>query len=168
VLGVGIAGLALVALAGCGGSKLNTSRAETQMTDQFRKSFAPATVGEVRCPDQVPNKKGATFVCSVDVSGTEVKVTATQVDGKGSVSVAADKAVIVVAKVQADLTAQLRAAYQSDLESPVVTVDCGQPPVRVLAVSASFTCTANTPAGTLTERVVVRDVAGQVSYETVS
>lgn len=161
-------GLALVVLAGCGGARLNTSRAEAQMTAQFRKAYAPATVTDAQCPDHVDNKKGETFACRLDVAGTEVKVTATQVDGKGSVSVATDKAVIIVSKVQADLTAQLQAAYQSDLEAPPVTVDCGQPPVRVLAVSASFTCTATTPAGPLTQRVVVKDVAGNVAYETVS
>jgi hypothetical protein len=161
-------GLALVALAGCGGSRLDTSRAEQQMTEQFRRSLAPAVVGEAHCPDHVSSKKGATFECRLAVGGTDVTVTATQVDGKGSVSVATDKAVIVVAKVQADLTAQLRAAYQSDLDAPVVTVDCGQPPVRVLAVGASFPCTATTPAGTVTQRVVVKDTAGQVAYESPS
>jgi hypothetical protein len=85
------AGLSLVlslvlATAGCGQSKLDTSRLESQI----KKTLSDRTGFQIRsvaCPDDVDAKKGDTFRCTVTTDRNEqVGVNVTQDDGQGGVT----------------------------------------------------------------------------------
>jgi Domain of unknown function (DUF4333) len=79
--------LAVVALAtaGCGTSKLDTSRLEKDI----KTGIADRTglgIRSASCPDEVDAKKGATFSCAVVTEkGERATVEVTQEDAKGSV-----------------------------------------------------------------------------------
>lgn len=159
-----------MALGGCSSKSIDTTNASRELTQRIRAAAAPATVGDVDCPAKVDVRKGSRFSCKVEVGGQPVEILVEQVDDKGTISAKTDKAIVNTAKVQADLLAQFEAAYHDtpDRKAGDVTVECPGDQVRVLAVKASFICTANTPGGPVTERVVVTDTAGHVTYQSVS
>jgi hypothetical protein len=79
--------LALVLLtAGCGQSKLNTDKLESQI----KKTLSDRTglpIKSVDCPGDVKAKKGAGFRCTVTTQRNErVPVNVTQDDAKGGVT----------------------------------------------------------------------------------
>jgi hypothetical protein len=79
--------LALVLLtAGCGQSKLNTGKLESQI----QKTLSDRTgfpIKSVSCPSDVKAKKGANFRCTVTTERNEsVPVNVTQDDDKGGVT----------------------------------------------------------------------------------
>jgi Domain of unknown function (DUF4333) len=77
--------LALLA-AGCGQSKLNTSKLQAQI----KKTLSDRTsipIKSVSCPSDVKAKKGAGFRCTVTTQQNErVPVNVTQDDAKGGVT----------------------------------------------------------------------------------
>jgi hypothetical protein len=73
-------------VAGCGESKLDTSRLESQIEKALHDRTG-VSIASVRCPDDVKAEKGDTFRCVAQTTGHEqVVIDVRQDDDKGAVT----------------------------------------------------------------------------------
>ena len=171
--GLGVGTLVLVVIvallcAGCGHKALDTSRAEAVITRKLTVAYAPLKVGRAACPATTKLGKGAAFRCTVDVGGARLGISVTQTDSAGAVTFVTDQALIDVAKVEADLTKKLRAAYGEPGDVLTVAVGCPGGRVRALPKGATFRCNVTMSDEHLVEVVTVDNIRGGVSYSATS
>lgn len=160
--------VAILGLGGCAkGAQLDTSKAEEVISEKLTAAYAPLDVGATTCPGNAKSAKGTTFVCSTEIGTSSVDVKVTVTDEKGNVEFVTTKAVIDIAKVQADLAAKLHAAYDEPGDVLKIAVDCGKPAVRVLKPHSSFVCEVTASAQVMAQEVTVEDTAGNLTYRAV-
>ena len=95
-------------------------------------------------------------------------VTVTLRDTKGAISFTTNPAVIVVARVEADLRTRLHEAYDEPGDVMEITVGCPGAAVRVLDVGATFRCSVIAGGTNMAQEVTVADLGGEVTYRAVS
>jgi hypothetical protein len=136
-----VTGLALVlglsaALAGCGTTVIDGSKAEKKITALVSTKLKEP-VSSVKCPDDKPAKKGASFLCQLTLkSGETVPFRITPTDKKGDVELA--PADMVSTYVQDTITKRLAA------DSVKATVQC--PRHVAVKVGATFDCNLQVPS----------------------
>lgn len=167
--GLGVGPLALVVVvalvcAGCGHKALDTTRAEAVITRKLTVAYAPLKVRRASCPATTKLGKGAGFRCTVDVGGAKLGIRVTQTDSAGAVRFVTDQALIDVAKVEADLTKKLQAAYGEPGDVLAVVVGCPGARARALPKGATFRCNVTMSDEHLIEVVTVDNTHGGVSY----
>ena len=170
-LGVGsLVAFVILALlcAGCGHKALDTTKAEAVITRKLAATYAPLKVGQTSCPATTKLGKGATFRCTVDVSGARLGIQVTQTDSAGAVTFVTDQALIDVAEVETDLTKKLQAAYGEPGDALTVVVGCPGARVRALPKGATFRCNVTMSDEHLVEVVTVDNTRGGVSYSATS
>lgn len=159
-LAVGLAGLALTGVAGCGRpAVLDTERTEERIGASISQRF-DVEVTSVACPDDVEVDEGASFTCTAAVAGGEVEVEVEQRDGDGALEVSPRQAVLVVERVASDITEVLADQFSRD----DVEVTCAGEPVRIEEPGSTFECTAVDGPQEVTVEVRVRDARGALTY----
>jgi hypothetical protein len=159
--------LALAAIAGAlaGGasaSALDLSRpaARRAVEHSVHEAYPELAFGNVACPDGVARRRGVKFTCTVQLPGTFLVVDAVQTDGKGSVALSTQQAVI---------PSQLLRQFVAVNSSLPATVDCGPAPWRVARPGEKITCGVTLADGTArTAELTVQDTAGNVTVTGVS
>ena len=169
----GLAAVAAVALAGCGGRAGGPAPATTGprmvatggverllVSTQQRKSPG-LDVGGARCPERVPLRDGSSFRCTVAIEGVPAPydVTLRGVDAAGDggrFSLRPAKPIIDVRRVVALIRSRLRPAARR------AAVDCGRARVRVVDVGAAVGCSVRLGAASQRVRAVVTDLRGTV------
>jgi hypothetical protein len=155
---VALLGVAL-ALAGCREpTKLDAAKLVRDLPAAVVHDH-PEVVTDVQCPNPIRRNAGEVTQCHATVAGTPVKLTVTQVDRDGHVKVEADRTLLDIAKVEADIATRL--TKDVGIETSIV---CDGPRVRVLVVGETLRCTATDPSGR--KRVFLADVldeTGEVS-----
>jgi hypothetical protein len=73
-----------VPLAGCGTSKLNTDKAETEIEKGLKGQLNLTSV-DVQCPSEVEIKAGSKFQCPVTAGKDKGTVEVTQQDDQGNI-----------------------------------------------------------------------------------
>jgi hypothetical protein len=133
------------AIAGCGETRIDASKAETLIRDLVRERVG-AKVASVTCPKGITARKGMRFRCRVaGTDGTHGDVVVTGRDGKGRVDVTAP--FMLVRRSEAEIAKQI----DDELGVPA-TIAC--PQIVVIRKGARFHCTARSDGTT-------RDVAGR-------
>jgi hypothetical protein len=79
-----IALIAAVPLAGCGSSKLNTDKAETEIEKGLKNQLNLPSV-DVQCPNEVEIKAGSKFQCPVTAGKEKGTIEVTQQDDQGNI-----------------------------------------------------------------------------------
>ena len=138
---------------------LHSGSVEAQIEAQLRARY-PVGNPSVTCPSDVPARVGTGFTCTAFFYGESVSLQGLVTSSAGRYSISPTEAIVSVVQatstLQQDLGAQLHAQ---------VTVDCGSPPVRVVAVSGQFACTASVSGqGQRQVTVTVEDLQGHFRY----
>lgn len=155
-------------LVGCSrGPRLDTSGAERIISEKLAKAYDPVEIGATSCPDDAGLSKGSTFACTTKVGAQPLDVSVKVVGDDGDVEFVTKQAVIDIAKVESDLSAKLHAAYDEPGDVLEITVDCGEPAVRVLAPHATFRCRVTASAQEMVQEVTVEDAAGNLTYRAI-
>lgn len=157
-----VAGCAL--LSGCGsgspvgpGNTVDAKALSATISAGLAKRFAiPAP--QVTCPPGEKNIKGSTFRCATDIDGQALPINA-EVRKDNSVDWQPGSAVIATSKAAEAISAK----FTAQLQLPV-TATCGSQTLTVVAVGASFTCTASVNDGPRQVTVTAQDLAGNVSF----
>jgi hypothetical protein len=139
--------------------QLDMVRADNHITSALEASYH-LPIADLTCPHSVDARSGATFRCSLQIDGHPLVVVVTQRSAKGDLAVQATAAVLVMAKVRADMVV----TFGAELKRIITKVDCGHLQVQVVPPGQSLECTVSD--GHLTKHVTVRvvDVNGSVSY----
>lgn len=152
-------------LAGCAGSpKLDAAGLEHAITTELQPHLDPEPITTVECPGDIPAGAGDPFTCVVHAAEVSFDVEVVERDDAGDVEFAPEDAVLVTAVIEADLDARLHEAYDQPGDVMELTVDCGEPRVRVLQVGDTFDCEVTARDTVFVERVSVVDPTGTVSY----
>lgn len=82
--GKALAATAVLVLAGCGVTEVDTAAVEKSIVDEVGKDLGTEVTAD--CPDQVDWQTGETFTCDVtDTRGTTRQATVTMMDDGGNV-----------------------------------------------------------------------------------
>lgn len=156
----------VVSVAGCSvsggasaGRMLDTDEAE-QRIRQFVESTYDARAQDAACPER-PLEKGDVFQCTARFEEQSLRMTVTQDDDKGNVTINPAQAVIVTQAAEDDIARVLREQLGT-----TAAVDCGSQRLLVKDPGATFDCQAADPKGA-TRRVIVtvKDTEGNVDYK---
>lgn len=154
----------MLVLAGCSTSTdanhLNVAKAEREIRKNASGVYAKeATVGAVRCPNDVPLKKHLVFTCTVNIDGVPLTVSLRQTDAKGNVRFHQAQAVIFTSKAN-----DFVASYAGSHQQPTSKVSCGTAKVLIRSPQAVVTCKVTYADGTTgAAKLVVRDTSGKVA-----
>ena len=141
--------------ASCGGKSIDSKKAEGAIAEMLKS--AGGIDAKVTCPTGVKIKQGATFDCTADVGGAPAKVRVTQKDDAGNVSFEVVEGVVVGAKVEAAIAANLK-----ENGITATAVSCGAA-VRP-SVPGTFTCTAQAEQP-LTIEVTIKNQVGTIDWK---
>lgn len=137
----GVIGCALLAAA-CGVSPhhtLDSKSVSGEISSQIATAYSiPAP--DVTCPASIPSRPGQTFQCSTTLEGQPVQIDGT-VTGTGNEFTPTPSEPIVAVRPTVSLLSK-EIAQQTHHSA---RVDCGPHRVLVVAVGASFKCTATFP-----------------------
>lgn len=154
-----VPGLLVVALGACSGSKpalvnMGPARSEIlQLATQYR-----LTVGEVRCPEEVPRRKGYAFFCTVDLDGVPLRLVLRETNDQGATHIAQTQAVVLTSRVEGFI-----AEYANAHGHPVAAVSCGKATVRTEVPGTKVTCVVTYANGSKGKGVVgVKDTRNQM------
>jgi major membrane immunogen (membrane-anchored lipoprotein) len=136
---LGALALAL-ALSACSGSDdaetLSLTAARNEILRQATSGYGSVVdVGEVRCPQEVPREKGATFFCTVELDGQTLRVNVEQKDDQGNVRFYEAHAVLDVKRMNDTL-----ASYTAEQGKPTSRVSCGESTVLVRSPGDEIEC----------------------------
>ncbi len=130
------------------------------MERSVHAAYPDLVFGNVACPSGVARARDVTFTCTVQLPGAFLVVDATQTDGKGTVALSTEQALIP--------TAALRDFVAQNASLPA-TVDCGPAPFTVARANQVLTCGATLADGTIrTVQLTVQDTAGNVTVTAVT
>lgn len=152
---------AAIAGSGCGlgtDHSLNARSLDSQITAQLKSRY-PVSRVEVSCPSGVKEKVGSGFSCSATLDGQRLTLDGTVTSAGGKYSIHPAEAIVVstqaAAALQQEIGAQLHQA---------VSVDCGQPAVRVVAAGGQFECAAMIGGQSRGVSVTVLDASGHTRF----
>lgn len=154
--------VAAVASAGCDlgpAHTLSTRSLDTQISAQLRSRY-PVSRVQVNCPSGVEEKAGRQFSCSATLDGQNLTLDGTVTSGGGKYSIHPADAIVVSTQAASILQQQIGAQLHQ-----AVSVDCGQPAVRVVPPEGQFTCgvvISGSEARQVT--VTVLDAAGHTRF----
>jgi len=155
-------GATLAALGGvsAAGAELPQIAARRTVERSVHEAYPDLAFGNVACPAGVRRGRGVSFTCTVQLPGTFLVVDAKQTDGKGTVALSTQQAVIP--------TQALRDFVAANASLPA-TIDCGPAPVRVARAGQTIDCQAALADGTnRTVQLTVADTAGNVTITAVT
>lgn len=159
--GLALVGALILVLTGCSSDTkpLDLPKAEREIRQLALKVYdAEAKVGPVRCPSEVPIKKGLTVFCTVEIDGAPLKINLHQTDDRGNVRIDQGQAVIFTKKMEAFV-----ASYATKHGTPTSAVSCGHSTVLTRAPGKEVSCTVTFADGTTgVAKLVVRDTTGKV------
>jgi hypothetical protein len=157
-------GALAVVLAACGGDgsakQVNLRRAEATIRARAEQALgADATIGRVRCPGRVEQKRGVTFGCTVQVDDQALPFVVRVTSSAGAVRVDQAASLLVTEKVEQFIT-----DYAADNGEHVQSVDCGPTRYLVRARGTKVTCEVVRADGSRIPAVVgVRDAKGNTA-----
>lgn len=156
-----VIGVALVS-GGCGlGSNhtLNGKTVDSQLERQLKARY-PVDQVRVTCPKGVEARAGTAFSCRAILDGATVTLMGTVTSSSGRYNIQPSEAIVVSAEAASTLQQQISSQLQKS-----VSVYCGAPPLRIVAVGGQFNCTA-TLAGQAPRQVTVtvQDNSGHTSF----
>jgi len=146
---------------GSGGDKtIDIGAVESKIETAQKERTPDLEVGEAACPDDVAPKRGASFVCTLDIAGViapyEVTVTETSGDD-GRFDFKPAKPIISVAEAVGLVRSNV------DPAAGEVDVECGNAAVKVLDVGETFTCTITQGTERQSVDLVVKDAEGTIA-----
>ena len=153
---------AAVAGVGSAGAAADLPRLAARRTVErsVHAAYPDLVFGNIACPDGVRRARGVSFTCTVQLPGTFLVVDAKQTDGKGTVALSTQQAVI---------PAQALRDFVAANASLTATVDCGPAPIRVVRAGQTIDCRATLADGTArTVQLTVADTAGNVTISAVT
>jgi hypothetical protein len=154
-----IVGIAVVGVSTAGATNLPNLAARREVERSVRAAYPALTFGNVACPGGVRRAAGVSFTCTVQLPGTFLVVDAKQTDGRGTVSLSSQQAVMT--------TQSLRDFIAGNTSLPA-SVDCGPGPFRVARAGQIITCHAALADGTAHDvDLLVQDTAGNVTLSAV-
>ena len=159
---IGLVGVALLmtAVTGCRQpDQLDMGRAERRIATSLNQAYG-LPVAQVRCPDEVDVRSGATFACTVRISNRPLTVRVTQRNGDGDLRVEATSAVLVMAKVREELKETLG----KQLKKTNLKAGCGSASLRIVAPGGTFECKVSDGTTSRAVTVRVRDGSGSLSF----
>lgn len=146
----------LVAIAGCGSTTVDTEKGEKFISKTVEDQVG-ADVKSVKCPEDIPAKKGDTFTCVVTgADGTTGDAEVTQKDDKGNVAVSAP--FVHVRNLE-----KLMADDIGEQVGSQVTLTC--PEIIVGRKGDTFDCDAKSGKDDGTVKVTQTDDKGNVNYK---
>jgi hypothetical protein len=157
-------GALVIVLAACGsGSEatpVNLRRAEATIRARAEQALgADATIGRVRCPGHVEQKRGVTFGCTVQVDDQALPYVVQVTSAAGAVRVEPAASLLVTQKVEQFIT-----DYAADNGEQVQAVDCGPTRYLVRARGTKVSCEVVRADGSRIPAVVgVRDALGNTA-----
>ena len=138
---------------------LHSGSVEAQIATQLRARY-PVGNPSVTCPSGIPARVGTAFSCTASFYGESVNLQGVVTSSSGRYSISPAEAIVSAAQATSTLEQDLGAELHAQ-----VTVDCGPPPVRVVAVNGQFACTASvTGQGRRQVTVTVEDLQGHFRY----
>jgi hypothetical protein len=142
------------------GAELPRLAARRTVERSVHEAYPNLAFGNVACPTGIERAAGVTFTCTVQLPGTFLIVDAKQTDGKGTVELSTQQAVIP--------TQGLRDFVAQNASLPA-TIDCGPAPFRVARTGQTIDCGAALADGTTrTVQLTVQDTAGNVTITAVT
>ena len=134
--------------------------ARRSVESSVHAAYPGLTFGNVACPAGVERARGVSFTCTVQLPGTFLIVDAEQTDGRGTIALSTQQALIP--------TQALRDFVAQNASLPA-TVDCGTAPLHVARVGQTIDCRAALADGSArTVQLTVQDTAGTVTISAVS
>lgn len=138
---------------------LSKTAARRAVERSVHEAYPNLAFGNVACPSGITRRQGVKFTCTVQLPGTFLVVDAAQTDGRGTVALTTQQAVIP--------TQALRDLVGRNASLPA-TVDCGAAPFRVARAGQVVTCGATLADGTTRQvDLTVQDTAGNVTISAV-
>ncbi len=158
----GVVALALGLGACGGGSDHGSVNMGVQRASVLRlaaqKYGGQATIGEVRCPDEVPQEKGRAFFCTVELDGVPLRLIMRETDDQGHTHIAQAEAAVFLRKAEALVT-----GYAARQGRPVQQVSCGKGTVRTAVPGTEVPCSVTFANGTRGRAVIgVKDTNNNV------
>jgi hypothetical protein len=158
VCAFGAAALAWAALP-ASAAELPRTAARRAVERSVHEAYPTLAFGNVACPSGVERARNVSFACTVQLPGTFLIVDAKQTDGRGTVELSTQQALIP--------TQALRDFVAQNASLPA-TVDCGASPFRVARAGQVITCGAALADGTARQvDLTVQDTAGNVTVSAV-
>jgi hypothetical protein len=159
-IGLALVGALTFALGACGGSDTETLDVRKAGQEILRLSAevygSDFKVSNVRCPSRVPQEKGLTFFCTVEIEGQKLRVDLRQTDTKGGVRIHQAQAVLVTQKMN-----DFVASYLSGKGTPARKVNCGDKPIVIGTPGHKVKCTVTyTDGGKAVATLGVKDTTG--------
>ena len=145
--------VASLALGGCSldsikaKSSISAGSVESKIAGKLAKTYHVARP-PVRCPAGIQAQVGAKFSCTATLDGQVLKVDGGVTGSKGQVEVRPASAVVVKAKAEDELGANLESAF-----GEAVTVSCSIPAILIANPGRHFDCTAH--VGRIERQVIV-------------
>ena len=148
-----IGALALV-LGACGGGSdhgsVDMGVARTGILQLASQQYrGKATIGEVKCPEEVPLEKGRAFFCTVELDGVPLRLVLRQTDDAGDTRIAQAESVLLVAQLETFV-----ARYATSRGRPVADVSCGKGKVLTETPGTKVRCSVTYANGS-TGRAVI-------------
>jgi hypothetical protein len=149
-LGVLALSLTLVACGG-GGShgSVNMGTARTEIMYRVSHHWPNLTVGEVRCPAEVPLEKGRAFFCTVQLDGVPLRLVLRETNGQGATRIGRVESVLFPRQLEAFV-----ANYANEHRRPVAGVSCGKAPVLTEVPGKTVSCVITWADGTKGKAVI--------------
>jgi hypothetical protein len=139
--------------------RLPRTAARRAVERSVHEAYPSLTFGNVACPSGVQRARNVSFTCTVQLPGTFLVVDAKQTDGRGTIELSTQQALIP--------TQALRDFVAQNASLPT-TVDCGPSPFRVARAGQVLTCGAALADGTTRQvDLTVQDTAGNVTLSAV-
>jgi hypothetical protein len=158
-VGALVVGGAASAAMPAGAAELPRTAARRTVERSVHEAYPALTFGNVACPSGVQRARGVSFTCTVQLPGTFLVVDAKQTDGRGTIELSTQQALIP--------TQALRDFVAQNASLPA-TVDCGPSPFRVARADQVLTCGAVLADGTTRQvDLTVQDTAGNVTLSAV-
>ncbi|MEE9416559.1 MAG: DUF4333 domain-containing protein [Acidimicrobiales bacterium] len=135
-LALAVFGGMAIALSACGSDRLDDELLlqaipEAVLPDQ------PDLLEGLACPSPIEIGEGVTAHCTARIGGVSVNIEIEQTNAEGGVIATLAETLFDVVET----SAKLGDRFEAELGVPT-TVECGEPPLRVLEVGMKLTCTA--------------------------
>lgn len=145
----------------CGASKkIDGRKAEKFLRDHYKKSAT--RVGQIKCPDGLKKKKGATFICHVTAeNGDVIKAEFTQTDGDGYVEVTKMESIVSGQALMVELR-KLAKENKTTSELELSSIEC--PKDQKAVKGKTFECQGKIEDGFVLFQVELTDDEGTVNF----
>jgi len=158
LLVAGLVAIVAVGLGGCGAGRgtIDARRLDGQISTGLaqRLAIAPPVVA---CPPGQRDARGVTFSCTTSVDGQALTITVQASDGQGNVRWQPASAIVSAERTAMAINQQ----FSAQLQTPVTSA-CGARRLVVVAVGATFSCSATVKGQPRQVTVSAQDLTGNV------